>query len=114
MTKPTDVTAFIDELDAGVFSEKVAHALSQMALAVCEHGRDGSLQLTFKVKRLGNGSQVNVAHRMLSTRPTLRGKVSEEDTTETPMHVGAGGAMTIFPENQMDLIPNSGKAGVSA
>lgn len=105
MTKPTDITEFLSELDAGIFQDKLSAELSNMALAVIEHGRDGKLTIDISLKQIGHHHQVNVKHRMTATRPTRRGKKTEEDTTETPMHVGKGGALTIFPEDQMDLLP---------
>ncbi|MEM6485316.1 MAG: hypothetical protein AAF662_10070 [Pseudomonadota bacterium] len=102
MTKPTDFGVFINELDAGVFSDKLAHELSTAALAVVQHDRVGQLQITLDIKKIGT-SQVTVSHKMRSTRPTMRGKQTEEDTTETAMHVGKGGRMTFFPESQVDM-----------
>lgn len=32
--------------------------------------------------------------------PTAKGKRSEENTTKTPLYVGRGGKLTLFPENQ--------------
>jgi hypothetical protein len=109
MTTPTDITEFLQELDAGVFAEKVGHELSQIAMAVVEHGRPGRLQVTLDFKQIGHHHQLTVKHTMTSTRPTLRGKKTEEDATDTPMHVGRGGKMTFFPDTQMDLIPKEPK-----
>lgn len=109
MAKSTDFCELLGELDAGIFADKLSHEISQMALAVVEHGRAGKLQITLEMKQIGHHHQVNVSHRMLSSRPTLRGKKSEEDTTETPMHVGKAGLLTLFPEEQMDLLPRESR-----
>lgn len=105
MSNPTDITEFIGELDAGIFAEKLSTEISNMAMAVVQHGRPGKLTISLDMKQIGHHHQVNVTHKMVATRPTLRGKKTEEDVTETPMHVGKGGKLTIFPENQMDLLP---------
>ncbi len=39
-------------------------------------------------------------HKLSYVRPTNRGKISEEDTTETPMYVNRGGRLTILQEDQ--------------
>jgi len=101
--KATDVGEFFEELDAGVFAQKIGHELSQVAASVVNHQRAGQIQITLDVKQIGSGHQVAVTHKLRSTRPTKRGKVTEEDETQTPMHVGTGGAMSFFPENQMQL-----------
>lgn len=67
-----DIATLINDLDAGVFAEKLATAISKNAMAVVDTG-----------------------------------KVSEEDTTTTPMHVGRGGKLSFYPENQMDLLKQS-------
>jgi hypothetical protein len=47
---------------------------------------------------------VQIGHTLKVSRPTLRGKATEEDTTTTPMYVGKGGKMTIAPDAQMDFL----------
>lgn len=108
MPKSTDICELIGELDAGIFADKLSHEISQTALAVIEYGRPGKLQITLDMKQIGHHHQVNVSHKMISSRPTKRGKKVEEDTTETPMHVGKAGLLTLFPEEQMDLLPREG------
>ena len=97
-----DITEIISELDAGVFSGKISRALADTALSVTTHGREGKVVIELKLKQIGESSQVNIAHKIKYNRPTHRGKISEEDTTETAMHVGPKGALSIFPENQLD------------
>ncbi|EIT7549004.1 hypothetical protein L3E10_002357 [Escherichia coli] len=38
-----------------------------------------------------------------------RGKISEEDTTETPMYVNRGGRLTILQEDQGQLLTLAGE-----
>tara|TARA_R110002110_G_scaffold415835_1_gene657180 strand:- start:12449 stop:12781 length:333 start_codon:yes stop_codon:yes gene_type:complete len=101
---------FFGELDAGIFADKLGSELSNLAMAVVEHGRAGKLTIEIGIKQIGHHHQVNVIHKMTATRPTLRGKKTEEDVTETPMHVGKGGKLTVFPEEQMDLLPKQPKS----
>lgn len=106
--KPTDVTKFIADLDGGLFEEKLSHALSNVAGAVCTLGSQGEVSVKFTFKQIGSGHQVSVAHKLVFSVPTKRGKLSEEDTTETPMHVGRRGKLSLFPEDQIDMFNRKG------
>lgn len=100
----TDFQTFLGELDAGVFEEKLSAEISKMALAVVTHGRAGKMVITIDMKQIGHHNQVNIAHKMQSTVPSLRGKKIEEDVTESPMHVGKRGKLSFFPDNQIDFL----------
>lgn len=96
----TNVDDFIDELNAGVFKEKLAVILSDVALGVIQHGeknRKGKITIEMSFQKVGENDQVVISHKLAHQTPTKRGKRSEEDTTETPMFVGRGGALSISP-----------------
>lgn len=99
----TDANQFIADLEAGIFEQKLSIALSEVAQAVTHLAKPGEVTVKFSLKQIGDGSQVEVAHKLSYTRPTGRGKATEENTTITPMYVGRGGAMTLFPERQDPL-----------
>lgn len=101
--KPTDTTQFLSDLYAGVFNQQIGHALSDVAEGVTNTGKKGKLVLTFDFEKNGDSTQAKVKHRLHYIVPTAKGKRSEEYTTETPMHVGNGGRMTLMPERQNDL-----------
>lgn len=105
----TNVSQFFSELGAGVFEEKLSRVLSDVAGAVVDLGRAGEVNIKLQVKQIGSTHQVTVNHKLSYTMPTMRGKASEEDTTQTPMHVGTGGAMSLFPENQTALFDKRGR-----
>lgn len=99
----TNVTDFIDELGAGVFKEKLAYALSECAQGTIIHGKGskkGKVTIELTLAQIGDQDQVMVSHKMSYTTPTKRGKKSEEDTTQTPMFVGRGGAMSVSPPRE--------------
>lgn len=100
----TDVRALLEDLDAGIFESKLAKALSDTAMAVVTQGKAGKVTVQFDLKQISNSQQVTVAHKLSYTHPTPKGKISEENTTETPMHVGRGGVLSLFPEEQTDWI----------
>lgn len=102
--KPTDPTQFLIDLDAGTFSHKVARALSEAAAGTVDNKGDGEVTLTFKMKQIADSHQVTVSHDLKVSVPTLRGKRTENDTTSTLMHVGSGGRLSFFPENQLDML----------
>lgn len=96
----------ISELDAGVFEAKLTQALKQTALAIRKHDNNkvkGEVNVQFKMQRVGDGIQVLVDHKIASASPTMRGKRTEEDTTQTLMYTSNEGAITITPDSQIPM-----------
>ena len=107
----TVVPEFLNELDAGVFMNKIAAALNNTALGVLNNGNKGKVTLTFDFERMGNSveeKRVKIKHKLQYVTPTPRGKATEEDTTETPMWVNKGGKLTILQEDQGNLFTLAG------
>lgn len=99
----TNVPEFFGELGAGVVQEKLAHVLSECALAVASNDnakKVGKIGIELTFAKFGEGAQVLIAHKISKSIPTKRGKRTEEDTTETLMYVGRGGVMTINPPRE--------------
>lgn len=94
------VTELLDDLDAGIFVQKVTTALAEAALGVIHTGKKGKVVLTFDLSRIGDSNQVNLQHSLKYVKPTNKGKVIEEDTTCTPLHVGPRGHLSLFPATQ--------------
>lgn len=93
----TNVHDFMGALGAGVFEKKLAMLLSQAAHGTVLHGRGnktGKVTVEFTIKQVGENSQVIISHKLSHSTPTARGKKSEDDVSETPMHVGKNGVMT--------------------
>lgn len=97
------VSDLIDDLDAGVFAQKVTAAIAEAALGVVSTGKKGKVTLTFDLARIGDANQVQLTHGLKYVKPTSKGRVMEEDTTSTPLHVGPRGHLTLFPANQTSL-----------
>lgn len=106
----TKVTQFIVDLDGGVFEEKLAAVLSDVAAGVIDHGKVGEVDIKLKMKQIGSSHQVAIEHTLKYKRPTSRGTIAEDNTTSTPMHVGSRGALSFFPENQGQLLGKQGEA----
>ncbi|MGB0662818.1 MAG: hypothetical protein ACPGMR_03410 [Pontibacterium sp.] len=96
----TNIEDLFPDLDGGVFAQKIGRSLSDVALGVVLSGKPGKVTLTFDIKRIGESSQVEMAHKIAFVKPTEKGKSSEEDTTHTPLHVNRGGKLTLFPQEQ--------------
>jgi hypothetical protein len=105
----TDLPEFINDLDGGVFAEKVSRALSDVAAGVVDHNKAGEVTLKFKIDRIGNSYRVGIKHQLNYKVPEANGSYSQENTTESVMHVNQGGRMTVFPENQHQLLSKSGE-----
>lgn len=105
--KPFDALDMLQELDAGLFVRKMSRALSDAALAVvAQDGKAKKARVTVEIditRMAESGNQVMLTHKLAYSRPTRRGKVVEEDTTETPMYVSADGAISMLPFTQIDL-----------
>lgn len=108
-TRGTDLPQFINDLDGGVFAEKVSRALSDVAAGVIDHNKPGELTLKFKLGRVGNSYRVALKHGLTYKVPEANGSYSQENTTESVMHVNAGGRMSMFPENQNQLFTRQGE-----
>ena len=104
----TNIEEFLSDLDAGVFAERVSRALSNVAAAVCDYEKKGQVKLTFDIKQTGN-HQVHIDHTVEFVQPTKNGKATENNKTTTNMHVGKGGRMTFFPENQHQMFTKQGE-----
>ena len=104
---PYDALETLPDLDAGLFVRKLSRAMADTAMAVVsQEGRakKGRVTITLDIERLNaDGTQVNVTHTLAYSRPTKRGKATEEDATATLMYVGGNGALTLLPFKQNDL-----------
>jgi hypothetical protein len=100
---PKNIVELVDDLDGGVFGQKIEHALHSVAEGVIATGRAGKVTLTFDLKQIANSNQVAMKHKLAFIRPTNNGKTAEENTTETPLYVGVRGKLTLFPESQPDM-----------
>lgn len=109
-TNKTNFAELIGDLNAGVFEQQINRALSDCAANVCQHGKKGEVVIKFSLKQIGEGHQVNVTHALKSTIPTLRGKVTEETATDTPLHVERGGKLTLYPNTQTKMELGAGTA----
>jgi hypothetical protein len=96
--KATNTAEFIGELNAGVFADQIGHALSEVAAGVVDHSKVGTVTITFTMKQVASSHQVSINHKLAYKVPTKRGSRSEDTTLDTPMYVGEGGRLTLFPE----------------
>lgn len=107
MSKPQDFVETINDLDAGVFAEKINRGMSEAALAAVYHGDKGKkakVTLEFTLERIGDSRQLQITHKITKSVPTPRGRASEDDATSTALYVGRSGALTITPDTQLDMI----------
>lgn len=108
-----DVENFIGELDAGVFQEKLSRVLSDVAANIMDHERKGNANVKFEMTKTGS-CQVKVAAKISFEHPTLRGKKTETDSTETVMYISktpgeSGVNLTLFPPNQTQMFDKKGR-----
>lgn len=106
LPKATDFLELLPNLHGGVLLEKINRALSEVALGVCYSEAVkpvGEVTLKLSLKPIGDSAQVHMTHTLAMSIPTERGKRTETDETESPLHVGRRGRLTAYPERQTDF-----------
>lgn len=109
-THKTDIAQLLGELNGGVLEEMINHALSDVAANVCQTGKKGEVIVKFTIERIQESSQITLHHDLKTTTPKQRGKITEEHESATPLHVGRGGTLTLFPNTQTSLELGAGAA----
>lgn len=92
------------ELDGGIFEAKLIAALKETALRVVSTGKKGKITIELGISRISESSQVTIASKLKTDTPKSKGRIIEEDETETPMHVNSKGNLSIYPNEQLDLV----------
>lgn len=95
--KPTEVSDFIGELNAGVFEKQLGAILTDVAAGVIANGKQGEVTIKLKIKQISDTSQVNISHSLDYKTPTSKGHRAELVEGATPMHVLHGGGISIMP-----------------
>ena len=109
MAKTPDLKDILGEFNGGVFTEQVEAILKQAALGVIYHGvknKKAKVTLTFALSRADDpdrADMVDVEHTWSFDVPTKRGKRTETNTTETPMHVNRDGYLSLIALDQGDM-----------
>ena len=98
---PTDPARFIQELDGGVFAEKLGRILSDVCAGTMDNEKVGKVTISLSMKRVTDTYQVKIEHEIKHEKPLRRGKVVETNLTTTLMHVSAGGEMNLFLKSQV-------------
>lgn len=111
--KATDVNAFINDLNAGVFAQQFAQALSDVAAGVVTHGKKGQVKLTFDISQIGESHQVKITHKLDYNQPTKRGSKREDTALDTPMHVTPQG-LSLFAQDPTAKLFTDSQAPVRA
>lgn len=100
-----DFKKTLECFDAGIFEKKLSKAVRDVCAAVAYHGdrgKKGRVVMDLTVERIGDSLQVNVQHKLVTSQPTARGKLSEENTTSTPLHVTRHGPSFVPDSEQRD------------
>ena len=108
-SRATDVAEVLSDLGAGAFEQQLAMALSNVALGVVEHMKDGKVTITLQMRQVGDGSQITCQHKLEYQQPTSKGSMREDVTGKTPLYVNRGGRLTLFPEHQGQLLGKHGE-----
>lgn len=96
--KPTDVSNFMGDLNAGIFEKQLGAVLSDVASGVVMNGKQGEVTIKLKIKQISDTQQVNISHAIDYKTPTAKGHRTELTEGATPMHVLKGGCISLMPE----------------
>lgn len=89
--KPTDISQFLNDLNAGVFAAQAGKAISDVAAGTVEYGKKGKVTITLEFSQIGESNQVKINHKLDYTEPTRRGSKREDTALDTPMYVTSKG-----------------------
>ncbi|MBF7686002.1 hypothetical protein I2F17_09250 [Acinetobacter sp. B10A] len=103
MPKTTDATVFISELSGGNLANQLGAAISAVAQGAVANNKKGKVTLTLDISKIGDSTQVEISHTLAFVEPTTKGKRSEDTTSKTPMHLNAGGDVTLFANHTSQL-----------
>lgn len=98
------IESLFAELDGGVFEAKLIAALKETALRVVSTGKKGKITIELGISRISESHQVTIASKLKSDTPKSKGRIIEEDETETPMHVNSKGELSVFHNEQLDFV----------
>lgn len=99
----TDAKQFIADLGGGTFANQLGAAISAVAQGAVNYTKKGKVQITLEIAKIGDSSQVAINHTLSFVEPTAKGKRSEDTTSQTPMHLNAGGDVTLFANHTSQL-----------
>lgn len=109
----TDVAEFVTDLDGGQFDHLLSVALSEVAAAVVDREKKGKVKIEFEFERIAGTHQVRIGHTIKFEKPTTTGKVAEEASGATVLHVGRYGRLSLAQqplpgmEAKQDRIPGA-------
>lgn len=110
---PEQLNTLLEDLDGGIFATKIAAALKASAESVANwgtKGKTGKVTVEFTFTRIGESRQVDCVHGLKHVVLTRKGRFIDEDTTSTPLYVGARGQLSLFPiAEQETLFSGNGK-----
>ena len=110
----TDAMQILADFDGGVFASKIAHAIKAAANGSVNNAAAGKVTIELAMTQVGTSRTVNVKHTIKYVEPTVNGKLIDEDTTETPIHVLPDGNVTVIAVVQGDLwSPESQREGAT-
>ncbi|MDG3555664.1 hypothetical protein P7L54_06825 [Acinetobacter bereziniae] len=101
--QPTNAKQFIGDLGAGTFANQLGAAISMVAQGAVAHNKKGQIKITLDIARIGDSTQVEIAHTLAYVEPTAKGKRAEDTASKTPMHLNAGGDVTLFANHTSQL-----------
>jgi hypothetical protein len=103
--KPTspDFLATLQELQGGTLPQILTRALADTAMGIAEHAQGqqkGKVTLEFTIKRGKGQFQLELAHRVAFSHPTLRGKKTEEASDTSTVFLNTLGHVSVVPDAQ--------------
>lgn len=94
---------FIRDMNGGDAFMQFCVAMAEAMAACVNERKPATVSWSMSLDPVKNARMVDIGNKIAYTRPTLRGKSSEEDNTEATAYVSARGVPSIMPYSQDDL-----------
>ena len=105
-SRHTNVDEFFENLDGGVFKQKLSVLLSDVAAGAFDHKKKGSITIKLEIERIdGSEDIVKLTHDLQHKTPTMYGHKTETNKKDSTMFISTGGKLSAVPhDNQKTLL----------
>lgn len=105
MSDLIDNTKILEDLDAGMFQQKIAAAMTDAGRAAIGYAKNSKVTIVLTYHPISNTRQCQVTHQISSDVPHEFGNTVDKDTKTTPVYIHDDGRQSITPQNQKDMFP---------
>lgn len=98
--KQNNIIDVLPDLQTSQYVNKVNKSLSEAVNRTLMYGKQSKVTIELKIDKSKDTEQVVIQHKVASVLPTFTGKVSEEDTTQTPFYTTVDNILSLTPPSK--------------